>query len=27
MNRLSILVEQAMGLNPMDSSLYVFTNQ
>ena len=27
MNSLSILVEQAMGLNPMDSSLYVFTNR
>ncbi|SAL07107.1 IS66 Orf2 family protein [Caballeronia calidae] len=27
MNSLSILVEQAMGLNPMDSSLDVFTNQ
>ncbi|MEX3968732.1 IS66 family insertion sequence element accessory protein TnpB [Paraburkholderia sp. EG286B] len=26
-NSLSILVEQAMGLNPMDSSLYVFTNR
>ncbi len=26
MNSLSILVEQAMRLNPMDSSLYVFTN-
>jgi len=27
MNSLSILVEQAMRLNPMDSSLYVFTNR
>lgn len=27
MNSLSILVEQAMQLNPMDSSLYVFTNR
>jgi transposase len=26
-NSLSILVEQAMRLNPMDSSLYVFTNR
>ena len=27
MNSLSILVEQAMRLNPMDSSLYVFGNR
>jgi transposase len=27
MNSLSILVEQAMQLNPMDSLLYVFTNR
>jgi transposase len=27
MNSLSILVEQAMRLNPMDSSLYVFGNK
>ena len=27
MNSLSILVEQAMQLNPMDSSLYVFGNR
>ena len=27
MNSLSILVEQAMHLNPMDSSLYIFGNR
>ena len=27
MNSLSILVEQAMQLNPMDSSLYIFGNR
>jgi transposase len=27
MNSLSILVEQAMRLNPMDSSLYIFGNR
>jgi transposase len=27
MNSLSILVEQVMRLNPVDSSLYVFTNR
>ncbi|WP_410858809.1 IS66 family insertion sequence element accessory protein TnpB, partial [Paraburkholderia sp. SIMBA_054] len=27
MNSLSILVEQSMRLNPMDSSLYIFGNR
>ncbi|WP_245254202.1 IS66 family insertion sequence element accessory protein TnpB [Paraburkholderia sp. LEh10] len=27
MNSLSIIVEQAMRMNPMDLSLYVFTNR